>query len=147
VVFNGLLYIRDYMGSWLRVFDTRDGSLVYEKDLAEYLKDVTPSSAYGALTVAGGNLYVNSSAVDRTIIIKVGREYVEVARNERGSAKRVMGSWMKPYGFIFATNPVFSGTRMYWRENDKMYCFAKGAPSKPSVPVNPIQSTGTNSNP
>jgi len=134
VVFDGLLYIRDYMGSWLRVFDIRDGSLVYEKNLAEYLKDVTPSSAYGSLTVAGGNLYINSSMVDRTLIIKTGREYSEVARNERGSTKKEIGSWMKPYGFIFATNPVFSGSRMYWRENDKMYCFAKDAASKPAVP-------------
>jgi len=147
VVFNGLLYIRDYMGSWLRVFDIRDGSLVYEKDLAEYLKDVKPSSAYGALTVAGGNLYMNSSAVDRTIIIKTGREYIEVARNERGSTKREIGSWMKPYGFIFATNPVFSGSRMYWRENDKMYCFTKETASKAETPVTQGNSgAGTNPN-
>ena len=146
VVFNGLLYIRDYMGSLLRVFDIRDGALVYEKDLADYLKDTTPSSAYGSLIIAGGNLYINSSMVDRTLILKAGREYSEVARNERGTTKRVMGSWMKSYGFIFATNPVFSGTRMYWRENNMMYCFAKDATAQPTVPANavkPVPATNT----
>jgi len=136
VVFNGLLYIRDYMGSWLRVFDIHNGSLVYEKDLADYLKDTTPSSAYGSLTVAGGNLYVNSSMVDRTLIIKTGREYSEVARNERGSRKKELGSWMKSYGFVYAANPVFSGSRMYWRENDRMYCFAGKAAATQVVPAN-----------
>ena len=139
VVFNGLLYIRDYMGSRLRVFDVRDGSLVYEQNLAAYLRDVTPSSAYGSLTVAGGNLYITSSLTDRTLIIKAGREYIEVARNERGSRKKVLGSWMQPYGFVYAANPVFSGSRMYWRENDRMYCFAKEAAPKPAGPDSTVK--------
>lgn len=61
VVYDGLLYIRDYMGSWLRAFDATDGKLVYEWNLAQYLEDTNPSSAYGSLTVAGGYLFVNSS--------------------------------------------------------------------------------------
>jgi outer membrane protein assembly factor BamB len=126
VVHNGLLYTRDYEGEWLRVFDIRDGSLVYEKELDWLTKSITVSP----LTVAGGNLYITSSKVDRTLIIKTGREYVEVARNVRGLKKQNLRGWQGGFGLLYSASPVFSGTRMYWREGNRMYCFDKNAPSK-----------------
>ena len=131
VVCNGLLFIRDYMGSMLRVFDIRDGNLVYEKDMDDYINDGSNSTAYSSLSAGGGNIYINSSRHDRTLIIKASREYVEVARNTRGLDIPERTGWTRAFGLIYRPTPVFSGTRMYWREGNTMYCFAKDAASKP----------------
>jgi outer membrane protein assembly factor BamB len=130
VVFNGLLYTRDLNNEWLRVFDIRDGSLVYEKDLDWLGRTLT----LNPFVVAGGNLYITSAKVDRTIVIKTGREYIEVARNVRGIKKQALHGWEGGFGLLYGECPVFSGTRMYWREGRMMYCFDKNAPTKPAVP-------------
>jgi hypothetical protein len=89
VVFKGLLYTRDLNNEMLRVFDIRDGKMVYEQKL-DWLGS---SLTFAPFVVAGGNLYINSSMKDRTIIIKPGREYVEVARNVRGIKKQDLHGW------------------------------------------------------
>jgi len=129
VVHNGLLYTRDYQGEWLRVFDIRDGSLVYEKKVDWLSNTITVN----ALSIAGGNLYINSGKTDRTLVIKTGPEYVEVARNVRGIKKQNLRGWAGGFGLLYSSSPVFSGTRMYWREGNMMYCFDQNAPSRPAV--------------
>ena len=129
VVHNGLLYTRDYQCEWLRVFDIRDGSLVYEKKVDWLSNTITVN----ALSIAGGNLYINSGKTDRTLVIKTGPEYVEVARNVRGIKKQNLRGWAGGFGLLYSSSPVFSGTRMYWREGNMMYCFDKNAPSRQAV--------------
>ena len=130
VVFKGLLYTRDLNNEMLRVFDIRDGKMVYEREL-DWLGS---SLTFAPFVVAGGNLYINSSMKDRTIIIKPGREYVEVARNVRGIKKQDLHGWAGGFGLLYGESPMFSGTRMYWREGSMMYCFDKNASTKPAVP-------------
>jgi len=136
VVFKGLLYTRDMNNEMLRVFDCRDGKMVYEQKLDWLGKSLT----YAPFVVAGGNLYINSSRTDRTIIVKPGREYMEVARNVREIKKQDIHGWAGGFGLLYGESPVFSGTSMYWREGNMMYCFDKNAPSKPAV----SDSTGKN---
>jgi len=130
VVYKGLLYTRDLNNEMLRVLDIRDGKMVYERELDWLGRSLT----FAPFVVAGGNLYINSSMRDRTIIIKPGREYVEVARNVRGIKKQDLHGWAGGFGLLYGESPMFSGTRMYWREGSMMYCFDKNASTKPAVP-------------
>ena len=100
VYHDGLLYTIT-RGSTFSVIDAKDGNIVYSKKM-----DFVKGNVYPSPTGAGGNIYISQDD-GTTIVLKPGREYVEIAKNK-----------LSP----FRSCPVFHKDRMYVRAMKKMYC-------------------------
>lgn len=101
VYHDGLLYGVTTAGI-LDVTDAESGEKVYRRRLD--LKNV-----YSSVTSAGDYLFISDTR-GTTIVLKPGREYDEIARNE------IEG---------FGSSPVFIGARMYIRARKHLYCIAE----------------------
>jgi len=106
VVHDGLVYAVSREEK-LIVMDAADGSTVYERglDLSEHKKN----SVYPSVTLAGDHLFI-SSENGRTIVIKPGRDYQQVAVNQ------IEG---------FRGSPVFIDDKLYIRGFERMWCFGE----------------------
>jgi outer membrane protein assembly factor BamB len=104
VLHDGLIYGVTESGI-LDVMDEKTGKLVYRKRLDFGRRGrVYPSPA-----IAGRFVFLGSDN-GTTLVLKTGRRYEEVARNE-----------LEP----FSGAPVFIGSRMYVRGRTHMYCIGK----------------------
>jgi len=106
IVHDGLVYAVSREEK-LIVMNAADGATVYEHDLN--LSENKKNSVYPSVTLAGDYLFI-SSENGRTIVIKPGREYEQVAVNQ------IEG---------FRGSPVFIGERLYIRGFKKMWCFGE----------------------
>ncbi len=106
VYHDGLLYGVTTDGI-MDVTDAATGQTVYQKRL-----DL--GHVYSSITSAGGWLYL-SSTKGTTIVLRPGRKYDEIARNELES---------------FGSCPVFVGNRMYIRARQHLYCISGGSEPK-----------------
>jgi outer membrane protein assembly factor BamB len=104
VVHDGLIYAVSREETFT-VLDAADGTTVYERELN--LSDNKKNSVYPSVTLAGDYLYL-SSENGRTIVIKPGREYEQVAANQ------IEG---------FRGSPVFLEDKLYLRGFKRMWCF------------------------
>ncbi len=102
VLHQGLVYAVT-QGSIFSVIDSKDGSVVYTKNLR------LGGKPYPSITLAGKYLYVSSDN-GRTVVLKPGREYEEVARNRLET---------------FRSSPVFRGKRLYIRGYKNLWCIGK----------------------
>jgi outer membrane protein assembly factor BamB len=99
---DGLLYDITRKSEF-SVIDAADGKVVYAKNLK------LGGCTYPSIVMAGGNIYISSDN-GKTVVIKPGREYEEVASNK-----------LEP----FRSTPVFAGSRMYVRTLKHLYCIGK----------------------
>jgi hypothetical protein len=104
VVHDGLLYGVTESGI-LDVMDQKTGKLVYRKRL-EFGRR---GRVYPSPTIAGNFVFLSNDG-GSTLVLKPGRKYEEVARND-----------LEP----FSGAPVFLGGRMYVRGRTHMYCVGK----------------------
>jgi outer membrane protein assembly factor BamB len=95
---DGLLYGVTTDGI-LEVVDAKTGKTVYRKRLE--LRQV-----YSSVTLAGGNVYVTATD-GTTVVLRTGREYVELARNKLEQC---------------GSCPVFVGRRLYLRTRGHLVC-------------------------
>ncbi len=100
VVHDGLVYATSTRGI-LNVIDAVTGQGVYVQRLRLGSGPVWPS-----LVVAGDLLYV-SSRDGTTLVLRTGRKYEEVARNQLE---------------YFIATPVFDNDRLYIRTSERLYC-------------------------
>ena len=91
VLHDGLLYAMSSKPI-LSVVDARTGELVYEEDL-----ELGSGDCYPSISLAGDRLYVSSDN-GTTVVLKPGKEFMELARNK-----------LEP----FRSSLVFEGKRMY----------------------------------
>lgn len=103
LLYDGLIYCIMQSGVF-SVIDATDGAVVYEKDL-----QLGQGTVYPSICLAGGNLYVSSDN-GTTVVLKPGREPVELARNTLEG---------------FRSTPVFSGSRVYIRGLTKVWCLGQ----------------------
>lgn len=101
ILMDGLIYCCMQFGVF-SVIDASTGEVVYEKDL-----QLGKGTVYPSVTEAGGLIYVSSDN-GTTVVLKPGREYVEVARNQ-----------IEP----FRASPVFVGNKLFLRGLKTLYCF------------------------
>jgi outer membrane protein assembly factor BamB len=99
VVHEGLLYAMTQSGN-MSVLDTATGAVVYQKQLS------LGGTTYPSFCVAGGKIFA-SADTGKTIVLEPGRAYLEVAVNS-----------FEP----FRSTPVFSGSRIYIRGLQHLYC-------------------------
>jgi len=97
---EGLIYGVHERGG-LYVLDAATGELVYERPLA-----LGGGTYYPSVTFAGEYVYV-SSENGTTVVLKPGREYIEVRRNQFEAFRSCM---------------VFRGRRLFIRGADHLYC-------------------------
>ena len=90
----------------LIVNDAATGAVVYEKTL-----DLGKGTCYPSVTFAGGFLFVSSDN-GKTLVLRPGREYQEVAANT-----------LEP----FRGSPVFLDDRLYIRGFQNLYCLRAAA--------------------
>ena len=116
---DGLIY-QVTQGGGLTVHDAATGTLVYRKVL-----DLKPMTQYwnwaGASispTLAGKYIYIMDNQ-GTTLVIKPGREYVEVAKNVLEESRDG-----KTQEQNLAT-PIFEGSKMYYRTPLYLYCIGK----------------------
>jgi outer membrane protein assembly factor BamB len=102
LVHDGLLYAVNQRAV-LSVLDIKDGTTVYERKL-EGLK----GTIYPSPTLGGAQIHIGSEG-GQTLVLKPGRTYEELARNE-----------LEPYRGC----PVFSGKRMFLRGQKHLWCIA-----------------------
>jgi outer membrane protein assembly factor BamB len=102
VLHQGLIYAVTQR-SIFSVIDSTNGSVVYTKNLR------LGGKPYPSITLAGNYLYVSSDN-GRTVVLKPGREYEEVARNKLET---------------FRSSPVFKGKCLYIRGYKNLYCIGK----------------------
>ncbi|NPV49237.1 MAG: PQQ-binding-like beta-propeller repeat protein [Armatimonadetes bacterium] len=103
LLYDGLIYCITQSGVF-SVIDAADGAVVFEKDL-----QLGQGTVYPSICLAGGNLYVSSDN-GTTVVLKPGREPVELARNTLEG---------------FRSTPVFSGSRVYIRGLTKVWCLGE----------------------
>ena len=99
---EGLLYAVTQHGDF-SVIDAADGRVVYEKKLD------LGGTFYPSVSFAGGCVYISSDN-GKTLLLKPGREYQEIARNT-----------LEP----FRSSPVFVGERMVVRTLQGVTCIGK----------------------
>jgi outer membrane protein assembly factor BamB len=103
-VFNdGLLYSADNLDE-LICADAASGQVLYRQKLNLGGQD------FGSPCFAGGNIFVTSDS-GNTVIVKPGREYVEVGRNSLGD--------------IVRSTLTFAGSRLYVRGYKNLYCIGQ----------------------
>jgi len=100
VIHDGLIYTMT-RNNVFSVIDQDSGEIVYSETLS-----LGGGDAYPSIVMAGENLYASNSN-GTTIVLKPGREYVEVAKNKLEK---------------FMSTPIFAGSRMYLRGNEHFYC-------------------------
>lgn len=98
LIHDGLVYAINAQGA-LSVLDQTNGALVYSQ---KYPFD----TVYPSPTLAGNYVFLSCEG-GKTVVIKAGRQYEEVAQN---SLER------------FRSCPVFAGTRMYVRGQKYLWC-------------------------
>ncbi len=98
---DGLIYAVSKYGV-LRVFDSVDASLVYERKL-----DLGEGSVFPSPALAGGRIYLSGSE-GRTVVIQAGRSFVQLASNDVGEG--------------FRASPFFVGGRVYLRTFTRVIC-------------------------
>lgn len=107
IIHDGLIYTISRKEN-LTVLDAATGAKVYERQVE--LGGHMPNSAYPSVTLAGPaddpHLFVSSES-GTTVVMKPGREYVEVARNKTPG---------------FRASPVFVDSRLYLRSFDALRC-------------------------
>lgn len=103
IVHNGLIYVVSTQ-KVLNVLDAATGMVLYTRRLNLGDQPVWPS-----LCLAGDYLYI-SSRDGTTVVLKAGREYQEVAKNQLE---------------YFISTPVFHENRMYVRTNPLLYCIGE----------------------
>lgn len=103
LVYQGLIYALS-REEILTVLDARTGEKIYEQTVD--LGGRKPNSAYPSITLAGDYLFLGSES-GRTIVIKPGRTYDEVAVNDLE---------------LYRSTPIFDGSRMYLRGKSKLWC-------------------------
>jgi len=108
IVHGGLIYSATEKGI-LEVFDAAKGDLVYRQRLNFRRGRIDPS-----LCLAGGNLYISSNA-GVTYVVKPGRKYQFVARNELEGT---------------SSTPFFVDDKMIWRGRKMLYCVQAATASK-----------------
>ncbi len=106
---EGLIYAVTRAGA-MSVVDASNGSRLYEQQLRGM------GCPYPSIAYAAGHIFVSGDS-GATVVIKAGRTYQEVARNNLGE--------------MFRSSPVFRGNRMYIRGYKNLFCI--GDPSKPFV--------------
>ena len=102
VYLKGLIYSMT-KNNVMSVIDAGNGQLVYEKTL-----DLGKGDAFPSMAIAGGYLFV-SNGNGTTLVLKPGREYELVAKNELEE---------------FRSSLVFVGDRLYVRGLNHLYCIA-----------------------
>jgi len=102
IVHEGLLYAINQRGHF-SVLDAANGTILYSKKLS------LRGTMYPSITLAGGNLFVSDDQ-GTTLVVKPGREYLELAANR-----------LEP----FRSNPVFAGKRLYIRGLKHLYSIGK----------------------
>ncbi len=103
LVHNGLLYIVGGKGI-LEVVDASTGERVQRKRL-----DLANGRPDSSLAIAGDLLFVSNN-LGTTVLLKPGREYAEVSRNELEG---------------FSSSPFFDGERIYIRASKHLYCLGQ----------------------
>ena len=101
LIHNGLVYAINAPGN-LSVLDQATGALVYSQKFPF-------DTAYPSPTLAGDYVFLSCEG-GKTVVIKAGRQYEEVARNTLEK---------------FRSSPVFSGTRMYIRGQKYLWCIGR----------------------
>lgn len=105
VVHDGLIYAVS-REDWFGVIDAVTGEVVYEKRLG-FGGDA--NEVYVSVTLGGENIYVGGE-MGEFAVIKQGREYVEIVRNQLEGTR---------------SSPVFVGSRMYLRGFKHMWCIGE----------------------
>ena len=100
LVHNGLIYAITQK-SVFSVIDGKDGKVIYKKKL-----NLGNGTVFPSITLAGDYLFVSNDN-GRTLILRPGPEYKEIAANE-----------LEP----FRSSPVFVGDRLYIRGLQHLYC-------------------------
>lgn len=101
LIHGGLVYAINASGS-LSVLDQTTGTLVYSNKF-------NFNTTYQSPTLAGNYVFISCES-GKTVVIKAGRQYEEVAMNSLEK---------------FRACPVFSGTRMYIRSLKHLWCFGR----------------------
>ena len=100
---EGLLYAMT-QASLMTVLDAATGAVVYQRGLD------LGATAYPSFCLAGGKIFASSES-GKTIVFEPGREYRQVAANAIES---------------FRSTPVFSGSRIYIRGLQHLWCLGAG---------------------
>lgn len=98
LIHDGLVYAINAKGA-LSVLDKTTGELLYSQQYPF-------STTYPSPTLAGNYVFLSCES-GKTVVIKAGRQYEEVARNS-----------LEP----FRSCPVFSGSRLYIRGQKHLWC-------------------------
>ena len=106
---DGVLYAITRRGHF-SAFDAKTGEEIYRQKLLLAATEKEVNAAYASVTLAGKALYF--AGMDGSVmVVRPGREYVEIARNKVENALR--------------GTPVFEGKRMYLRAPKHLYCFGR----------------------
>ena len=105
VLHDGLLYACTRYQVFSCI-DAADGSIIYEQNL-----NLGKGEVYPSITLAGGLIFAGNDG-GSTVIIRPGRMYEEVARQQTQS---------------YRGSPVFIGDRVYIRGLQSMLCLGPGA--------------------
>jgi outer membrane protein assembly factor BamB len=100
---EGLLYAMT-QASLMTVLDADTGAVVYQRGLD------LGATAYPSFCLAGGKIFASSES-GKTVVFEPGREYRQVAANAIES---------------FRSTPVFSGSRIYIRGLQHLWCLGAG---------------------
>jgi len=124
LLYQGLAYCLSVDGV-LTVIDAAKGEVVYQRML-----DLSPMMVHGGVirggcssspTLAGKDIYIWDNQ-GSTVVIEPGRTFKQVARN------RIEQLWFR-YGpernECTINNPVFSGSRLFYRTEANLYCIAE----------------------
>lgn len=104
VLHDGLIYTVSSSGIF-SVIDALNGGVVHQRRM-----DLGPGTFYPSTASAGDFVYVSSDN-GTTVVLEAGREPREISRNQLER---------------FMSTPVFSGTRMYLRTHDSLFCIGSG---------------------
>ena len=103
LVHDGLIWAVS-RGEFLTVLDAATGEKVDTRQLD--LGEPKRNSAYPSITLGGQNVFIGSES-GTTIVLELGREFQQVARNTLAQHR---------------SSPVFVGGRMYVRTTGHLYC-------------------------
>jgi outer membrane protein assembly factor BamB len=102
ILHDGLIYAVMQHGGF-SVIDAANGEVIHTRKLD------LGATIYSSVTLARDLLFI-SAENGRTVILQVGREPKEIARNELES---------------FRCSPVFVGDRMFLKTREKLYCIGR----------------------
>ncbi|MDJ0841149.1 MAG: PQQ-binding-like beta-propeller repeat protein [Acidobacteriota bacterium] len=106
VIHGDLIYAVSREG-WMNVLEKDTGKVVYEHELG--ISGNNQNSIYPSVSVAGGHIYIGSEE-GTVLVVKPGRQYEQVARNQLEK---------------FRGTPIFDGKRMYVRGLSNLYCLGE----------------------